>query len=81
MRALTLGVKLSPVLLEASQTNALAQQVQELLEGGSSVLVVVHIFLRALAGPAIHHPHLPLEIQLEGGREAVLIHHCGGSAL
>ena len=46
------------VLSEAFQSNALADHVEELVEGGPSLLVVVHLLLRLLARPAVHDAHL-----------------------
>lgn len=46
------------VLVESLQPHSLADEVEELVEGRSSLLVVVHLLLRLLARPAVHHPHL-----------------------
>ena len=46
------------VLSEAFQSNALADHVEELVEGGPPLLVVVHLLLRLLPRPAVHHAHL-----------------------
>ena len=46
------------VLSEAFQSDALADHVEELVEGGPSLLVVVHLLLRLLARPAVHDAHL-----------------------
>lgn len=62
---LTFIVQLSSVFAEAFQPHALAQQVQELLEGRPGRLVVVHLLLRALARPAVQDPDLVLEAQLQ----------------
>ena len=46
------------VLVESLQSHSLTQQVQELVEGGSPLLIVVHLLLGLLARPAVHHPYL-----------------------
>lgn len=66
---LTFGVQLGPVVLKAFEPHHIAQQGEELHEGGSCLLVVVHFFFRALACPAVQDAHLALEAQLGGGRE------------
>ena len=55
---LTFVTKPRLVFLEALEPDPLAQQVEELIEGGPPLLVVVHILLRLLARPAVHHAHL-----------------------
>ena len=58
------------VLSEALQSDALADHVKKLVEGGPPLLVVVHLLLCLLARPAVHDAHL--------GEERVLNHlpHC-----
>lgn len=68
MRVHTLGVELGPVFGEAFESDPLPQQMNELLQGGTSRFVVVHLLLAALACHAVHHPHFTLETQLR--REA-----------
>lgn len=63
-RGLTFGIQLGPVTLKAFEPHHIAQQGEELHEGCSCLLVVVHLFLRALASPAVQDAHLPLEAQL-----------------
>lgn len=63
---LTFGVQLGPVALKAFKPHHVAQQREELHEGGSCLLVVVHLLLRALARPAVQHAHLALEAELQG---------------
>lgn len=63
---LTFGIQLGPVILEAFEPHHITQQGEELHEGCSGLLVVVHLFLRALAGPAVQDAHLALEAQLRG---------------
>ena len=73
-RPLTLDIQLGGVLGEALQADLFAEQGEELFEGGASLLVVVHLLLRALACPAIEDAHFvfPGELQrrerLYGGR-------------
>lgn len=69
---LTFGVQLGPVALKAFEPHHVAQQGEELHEGGSCLLVVVHLLLRALARPAVQDAHLALEAQLRwaGGAQA-----------
>lgn len=70
LQVVTFGVQLGSVFGEALEANFLSKQVQELFEGGTGCLVVVHLLLGALARPAIHHSDLHLETQLgnaEGG--------------
>lgn len=62
---LTLVIQLSSVLGEAFQAHPLAEQIQELLQRRPRALVVVHLFLCALARLAVKHPHLVLEAQLK----------------
>lgn len=61
----TLGVKLGAVLGESLEADSFPQQLYELLQGRARRLIVVHLFLTALPRPAVHHPHLHLETQLE----------------
>lgn len=65
-RGLTFGVQLGPVALKAFEPHHVAQQGEELREGRSCLLVVVHLLLRALAGAAVQDAHLALEAQLRG---------------
>lgn len=73
-RPLTLDIQLGGVLGEALQADLFAEQGEELFEGGASLLVVVHLLLRALACPAVEDAHFvfPGELQrrerLYGGR-------------
>lgn len=64
MGVVTFGVQLGSVLGEALKANLLPQQLEELFQGGTGHLVVVHLLLGALAGSAVHHPHLHLKTQL-----------------
>ena len=50
------------VFLEASEPDALAQQVKELIEGGAALLVIVHVLLCLLACSAVHHSHLKYRV-------------------
>ena len=68
--AVTFSVQLGSVLGEAFEANVFPQQLEELLQGGSSRLVVVHLLLSALARSTIHHPHLHLKTQLGSSKEA-----------
>lgn len=70
---LTLDVQLGSVLGEALQADLLADEGEELLEGGASLLVVVHLLLGALASLAIEDAHLVLPAELQ--RQEWL---CGG---
>lgn len=60
----TFSVQLGSVLGEALEANLLPQQLEELFQGGTSRLVVVHLLLCALACSAVHHPNLYLKTQL-----------------
>lgn len=64
LQVVTFGVQLGSVLGEALEANLLPQQVQELFEGGTGCLVVVHFLFGALARSAVHHPDLHLKTQL-----------------
>ena len=55
---LTFVTKSRLVFLEALESDPLAKQVEELIEGGPPLLVVVHVLLSLLARPAVHHTHL-----------------------
>ena len=57
-RMLTFVAESCLVLSKALQSDALADHVEELVEGGPSLLVVVHLLLRLLARPAVHDAHL-----------------------
>ena len=57
-RMLTFVAESCLVLSEALQSDALPDDVEELVEGGPSLLVVVHLLLRLLARPAVHDAHL-----------------------
>lgn len=57
----TFGVQLGSVLGEALEANVIPQQLEELFQGGSGRLVVVHLLLSALACSAVHHPHFHLK--------------------
>ena len=46
------------VLLEAFEPHPLAKEVEELVEGWPPLLVVVHVLLRLLPRPAVHHSNL-----------------------
>ena len=59
---LTFVTKPRLVFLEALEPDPLAQQVEELIEGGPPLLVVVHVLLSLLARPAVHHAHLEHEL-------------------
>lgn len=63
---LTFGVQLGPVALKAFEPHHVAQQGEELHEGGSCLAVVVHVLLRGLARAAVQDAHLALEAQLPG---------------
>ena len=47
------------VLAEAPESDPLSEHVQELVEGGAALLIVVHLLLSLLARPAVHHTNLP----------------------
>ena len=74
LRPLTLDVQLGGVLGEALQADLLPDEGEELFKGRAGFLVVVHLFLRALAGLAVEDAHfvLPAELQRreqrQGGR-------------
>lgn len=68
LQVVTFGVQLGSVLGEALEANLLPQQVQELFEGGTGCLVVVHFLFGALARSAVHHPDLHLKTQLGGDK-------------
>ena len=57
-RMLTFVAESCLVLSEALQSDALPDDVEELVEGGPALLVVVHLLLRLLARPAVHDAHL-----------------------
>lgn len=65
-RELTFGIQLGPVTLKAFEPHHISQQGEELHEGCSCLLVVVHLFFRALASPAVQDAHFALEAQLRG---------------
>ena len=52
------------VLGEPLEPDPLADDVEELVEGGPALLVVVHLLLGLLAGAAVHHPHLGHKVSL-----------------
>ena len=58
MMSLTFVAESCLVLSKPLEPHALADDVEELVEGGPALLVVVHLLLGLLAGPAVHHPHL-----------------------
>ena len=60
-RMLTFVAESCLVLSEALQSDALPDDVEELVEGGPALLVVVHLLLRLLARPAVHDAHLQEE--------------------
>lgn len=60
----TFCVQLGSVLGEAPEANLLPQQLEELFQGGTSYLVVVHFLLCALPCSAVHHSHFYLKTQL-----------------
>lgn len=62
---LTSVVQLGSVFLPSLQPHPLPEQIQKLLKCRSGALIVVHVFLWALPGPAVHHPNLSLEVQLQ----------------
>lgn len=64
----TLGVQLSSVLSEVLEPNPLPEQMKELLQSRTGRFVVVHLLLAALPCHAVHHPHLPLETELQRER-------------
>ena len=57
-RMLTFVAESCLVLSEALQSDALPDDVEELVEGGPALLVVVHLLLCLLARPAVHDAHL-----------------------
>lgn len=86
LQVVTFGVQLGSVLGEALEANLLPQQVQELFEGGTGCLVVVHFLFGALARSAVHHADLHLKTQLgsdKGGerkKSQKISHEMGGAA-
>ena len=52
------------VLVEALEPNPLTNEVQELVEGGPALLVVVHVLLGLLTSAAVHYTHLQYMIEL-----------------
>lgn len=61
---LTFGVKLCTILLKSFEPDSLSQKLKELLKGWTCRFVVVHLFLGALAGFAVHDAHFLLIVQL-----------------
>ena len=55
---LTFIAKACFVLVETLEANSLSDDIQKLIKGRPPLLVIVHLLLRLLAGPAVHHPHL-----------------------
>ena len=66
---ITFGVQLGSVLGEALEADLLPQELEELLQGGTCRLVVVHFLLCALPCSAIHHPDFHLKTQLETSKD------------
>lgn len=63
--ALTFVVQLCPELCKALQTDLLTQQFEKLVQCGTTTLIVVHLFLCALACLAVQDAHLVLVAQLQ----------------
>lgn len=66
---LTFGVQLGPIAVKAFEPHHVTEQGKELHEGPSCLLVVVHLFLRALTGTTVQDAHLALEAQLGEGQQ------------
>ena len=58
MMSLTFVAKSCLVLSKPLEPHALTDDVEELVEGGAALLVVVHLLLRLLTGAAVHDAHL-----------------------
>lgn len=58
--ALTFVVQLCPELCKALETDLLTQQFEKLVQCGTTALIVVHLFLCALARLAVQDAHLVL---------------------
>ena len=58
MMSLTFVAESCLVLSKPLEPHALADDVEELVEGGPALLVVVHLLLRLLPGAAVHDAHL-----------------------
>ena len=58
MMSLTFVAESCLVLSKPLEPHSLADDVEELVEGGPALLVVVHLLLRLLARPAVHDAHL-----------------------
>jgi len=64
-RALTFVVQLCPVLAEPLQSDSLTQKIQELIQCGTTTLIIVHLLLCALPGLAVQDAHFVLVTQLQ----------------
>lgn len=68
---LTLIVQLSSIFTKSFQSDSLAQKIKEFFKCWSRRLIVIHLFLRALACLAIKDPDLVLKAQLKWGRNII----------
>lgn len=64
MIRLTFSVQLGTVLGKTLKAHPFPQQLQELFEGGTCCLIIVHLLLAALAGLTVHDSHFQLEAEL-----------------